>query len=584
MLARQKQVNTIKSIRKLSENGLISAGLNLGRPPGDIADIKYLPEKMANETTFMQEFPQKNKKLIYKDKLNTSLKNIRVMKLSKILEADLTSKEKDSEKYWNSYTKEISERLSYPPKIDLADLERMNYSSGCLVSSEENLQYLANEHLRVVTRSSQKNYLKLSRSLPQDTTGGEATQITRKVRIYPNNRQKELFNKCFGAHNYFYNRAVEALKENSKLKLTDFRKLFIPRDTELTEENLWMKDIPLDTREEAARKAIAAQKTGFTQIKVGMVKHFQLSFRSKRFNNPVFYVAKKALINGGIFSNRLKKDKYLVTKNKGDEQFLKESDGIFSIVKEKDGRYYVCIIVKPTDQKLRYNQKIIALDPGIRTFQTAFSESSVGEFGYDTSKKLYNLYRRENKLKSVLAKDKNARENVSDVTKDHILKSNKRCKLKKRCALLRTKAKHIVNDLHWKTSDYLTKNYQVILLPIFNTKQMANRANRKIGRTTTRLMLGLRHYDFQQKILYKAKQRGRNVIICREHYTSKCCGNCGELNQKLGSKKIFSCSNCNLLIDRDIHAARNILLRALSIYLAQLSDTIQSVKKPSFRS
>jgi transposase len=110
-------------------------------------------------------------------------------------------------------------------------------------------------------------------------------------------------------------------------------------------------------------------------------------------------------------------------------------------------------------------------------------------------------------------------------------------------------------------------------------------SKKKIGRpisnTTTRLLLGLRHYDFQQKLLYKAKQLGRNVILCKEHYTSKCCGVCGKLNNKLGGKKIFHYSNCNTTMDRDIHAARNILLRAWTIYLnyEEPSDTVQSVKK-----
>jgi IS605 OrfB family transposase len=232
---------------------------------------------------------------------------------------------------------------------------------------------------------------------------------------------------------------------------------------------------------------------------------------------------------------------------------LNKSDGDFSIIQGKDKKYYACIVVLPTDEILDTKQNICALDPGVRTFQTMYSQDSIGEFGYDTSKTLYNLYKREDKIKSAL---------VTDTT----IKSKKRYKLKKRCALLRTKIKNITNDLHWKTADYLTKNYQVILLPIFNSKQMANKKNRKISKTSTRLMLGLSHYDFQQKLLYKAKQRGRNVILCKEHYTTKCCGGCGTLNETIGSKKIFQCENCDLIMDRDTHAARNILIRALSIY------------------
>jgi putative transposase len=348
---------------------------------------------------------------------------------------------------------------------------------------------------------------------------------------------------------------VESLNKNNKGNLQDFRKEFIPRDTELTDENIWMKVVPLDTREEAARIAIKALKTSFSLLKKGLISKFNLSFRSRKKNNNIFYVAKKALKDGKLFPRRLGPEDSKLRVRKKDDKYLKSSDGIFSIIQEKDKRYYICVIIKPEKEKVKPRSSICALDPGIRTFLTMYSEKAIGEFGYDSSKKLYQLYKREDRLKSVLASEKYT--------------SKYRCKLKRRCALLRTKIKHIVQDLHWKTCDYLTKNYQVILLPIFNTKQMANKAKRKISKTTTRLMLGLSHYDFQQKLLYKAKQRGRQVILCKEHYTTKCCGNCGKLND-VGSKKVFNCS-CGLKMDRDIHAARNILIRGLSIYFDSLS-------------
>ena len=552
MLAQPKQVNSSKSILKPSEIGLTKDKLNTLKHREGIGDIKFKPkkEKLNVQTMSTQGFLPKNKKKICKDKLNIFERSIPITKLSKILEADLISKDKVSEKYWNSYSKVISEKLLYHPAIDSPDLVQENFLSGFSNTSEESLQSSKTEIMQIQTKSCQKTYWKLSQSSQQDTMEEESIgQITRKVRIYPNKEQKKLFKKCFGAHNYFYNKAVETLQTNYKQNIQSFRKQFIPRDTELTQENIWMKEVPLDTREEAAKKALHAQKTGFSQLKSGITKFFKLKFRSKKRSSPIFYVAKKALIDGAIFSRRLKKDKMLISKK--DKEVIKQSDGIFSITQDKDGRYYINVVIQQ-EKKYKEKKNICALDPGVRTFQTMYSQKSVGEFGFDTSKILYNLYRRENKLKAILAKKK--------------LSSKKKYKLRKRCALLRTKVKHIVSDLHWKTADYLTKNFQVILLPIFNSKQMANKKKRKISRTTTRLLLGLSHYSFQQKLLYKAKIRGRNVILCKEHYTTKCCGSCGELNETIGSKKIFKCGKCNLTMDRDIHAARNILIRALSLY------------------
>ena len=554
MLVQLKRVNSSEYIPKLLETGLIKKKLNTLKPREGIGDIKYqtMRQKIKKEIDISTpEFLLENKKKICKDKSSILKRSIQITKLSKILEADLISKDKVSEKYWNNFSKEISEKLLYHPAIGLAGSEQENSSPGYSNILEENFRYSKTEIMRTQTRNCQKTFWKLLQSSQPDIMEEEnIKQITRKVRIYPNEEQKKLFKKCFDAHNYFYNKTVESLRDNTKQNIIDLRKQFIPRDTELNSENIWMKDVPLDTREEAARKALHAQKTGFSQIKTGLIKSFKLNFRSKKRNTPIFYAAKKSLINGAIFSRRLKEDKFLISKK--DKEVIKKSDGIFSITKEKGGRYYVNIVIRSSEKKYEARKNIVALDPGVRTFQTMFSQKSIGEFGFDTSKTLIKLYRREDKLKSIITKEK--------------LTSWKKYKLKKRCALLRTKIKHIVSDLHWKTADYLTKKFQVILLPIFNSKNMSNKNQRKLSKTSTRLLLGLSHYSFQQKLLYKANMRGRQVILCKEHYTSKCCGNCGKLNENLGSKKIFKCVKCNLTMDRDIHAARNILIRALSIY------------------
>ena len=74
------------------------------------------------------------------------------------------------------------------------------------------------------------------------------------------------------------------------------------------------------------------------------------------------------------------------------------------------------------------------------------------------------------------------------------------------------------------------------------------------------------HYSFKQRLLNKAREHPWcKVLIVDEHYTSKTCGFCGKIDQKLGGKKIFKCHSCKIEADRDIHAARNILLRFLTL-------------------
>jgi len=78
-------------------------------------------------------------------------------------------------------------------------------------------------------------------------------------------------------------------------------------------------------------------------------------------------------------------------------------------------------------------------------------------------------------------------------------------------------------------------------------------------------MLTWAHYRFRHRLLQKAELHPWcQIIVCDEAYTSKTCGACGTLNQKLGSNKTFKCAACGCEADRDISAARNILLRYLT--------------------
>ena len=55
--------------------------------------------------------------------------------------------------------------------------------------------------------------------------------------------------------------------------------------------------------------------------------------------------------------------------------------------------------------------------------------------------------------------------------------------------------------------------------------------------------------------------KNRTILRGSEAYTSKECGACGSINERLGSSITFVFPNCSSVADRDVHAARNILLR-----------------------
>ena len=70
----------------------------------------------------------------------------------------------------------------------------------------------------------------------------------------------------------------------------------------------------------------------------------------------------------------------------------------------------------------------------------------------------------------------------------------------------------------------------------------------------------MRLFVFKQRLQYKCDVNRVKYKEIDECYTSKTCTRCGEINNKLRSKSIFKCPNCDLSINRDINGARNIMM------------------------
>jgi transposase len=213
----------------------------------------------------------------------------------------------------------------------------------------------------------------------------------------------------------------------------------------------------------------------------------------------------------------------------------------------ENGKYYLIIPYIRKVPQINSNKKC-AIDPGGRTFLTGYDpEGSIFEIGKDTGflrRKKQNI----KKLQSKLDTEKNKR---------------RRIKYRKIINNTYTKITNCVKDLHHKASKLLADTYKEILLPIFETSRITKKKNRRINNTAADNLLTLSHYKFRKLLTEKMENRGGKLIECTEEFTSKTCGNCGRLNHKLGPSKIFRCpyENCNVILDRDISAARNIYMK-----------------------
>ena len=120
---------------------------------------------------------------------------------------------------------------------------------------------------------------------------------------------------------------------------------------------------------------------------------------------------------------------------------------------------------------------------------------------------------------------------------------------------------NLISEVHKQLSKFLVTNYDVIMLPSFEISQMVIKDGRKLNRKVVRLMTSWGHYRFKQRLMFKAREYGKKVVIVNEAYTSKTCSCCGWIHDKLDGRKTFECQNCGSKMDRDVNRAKNIFLK-----------------------
>ena len=225
---------------------------------------------------------------------------------------------------------------------------------------------------------------------------------------------------------------------------------------------------------------------------------------------------------------------------------LPEDHGDGRLIRQ-NGKYYLSVsYIKPV-YLLEFEGRVVALDPGIRNFMAWFSEFDCGTVGNQAFGRIQRICQHMDKLISKHKKEKRR------FAKKNIQRAIQR---------MRQKLTDLINELHHKTARYLVDNYDVILIPSFETSDMVKKLGRKIGRKSVRSMLTFAHYRFRQFLMHKARQFGKLVKVVNEAYTSKTCSWSGEIVQKLGGLKSIKGSD-GIILGRDINGARGIFLRAL---------------------
>ncbi|WP_333181738.1 transposase [Microcoleus sp. S13_C3] len=359
------------------------------------------------------------------------------------------------------------------------------------------------------------------------TDSGVTARKSRKIRLFLKPEQKALIKQWFGVSRFVYNTTIKYLQEpGTKASWMTIKTGILNSLPE------WAKPVPFQIKSIAIKdacSAVKAAKQGFK--KDGQIR--KCKFRSRKDTRQSIYVPKSAIKDCGVYHSIL--GKCALTESLP----ANFSDGRLTLAY---GEYYLVVSEEVQQVKTDKQGRLVALDPGVRTFMTFFSENSYGWLGNDSNLYIQKLCFRLDRLVSKISK----------------APSRQKRRFQKAASRLRCKIKNLVKELHHKTAKFLVDNFDVILLPTFESSQMVSKSRRKLRNKTVRQMLTLSHYEFKTFLKWKAWENSKLVIDCNEAYTSKTVSWTGEIVKNLGGARTIKSVVTGLKMDRALNGARGI--------------------------
>lgn len=364
----------------------------------------------------------------------------------------------------------------------------------------------------------------------------------RMIKLYPTLDQRQKLKQWFGVARKVYNKTLNVVKSKRKhsLNLVDLR----PRIFKLLNKKKYILETPKEIRAEAINDYIKSHKNAILKYKTNKTIS-KLTYRSKKdLSQSIvpYFNSVKRLINE---NNRTRLIQFYSTKMNPIK--TKEDIPEFSscrIIMKNNKEFYLKADIKYLipDKKIIDVNNSIALDPNEKNVFGYYSQREVGLIGENIRDINDPINNKISKLQSKL--DSSKSKSYKKLLKNIILKQY-------------TNRQHKRDDLHWKLSNYLVNNYDIIHIPKFEEHKKCQTLNR----ITNRRMFGICHSLFLQRLQYKSENQGTIVNVMSEEYTSKTCTKCGKLNKP--NDREYKCKNCNLEIHRDINSSRNIYMKGV---------------------
>lgn len=354
-----------------------------------------------------------------------------------------------------------------------------------------------------------------------------------KLRFYPTKEQEILLNKTFGCSRFVWNKKVEDFNSwtpnSGKVKEKTIK--------EMKNEFPFLSEVPYNALEQ---KLMDFQETKRQFFNKGRKKKLgRMKFKSRR-NRQSFRLSYSAF---SIKEGKIRAVKIGVLDLRGYdlEKIPLEECKRITISKDTSGKFFCSILVKMNIDLKPLSGRMVGIDLGIKDLFILSDGQVVNN----------PKWFRENQSKL-----KNAQRHLSRKKKG----SRRREKQRIKVARIHEKIQNQrMNFLH-EVSSALVNNYDVICIEDLNVSGMMK--NHKLSKSIQDASWS----TFVYLLSYKCSWYGKTLVkIDRFFPSSKTCSSCGfKMDEMPLNIREWNCPSCGKKHDRDINAAKNILVRGFS--------------------
>ena len=218
----------------------------------------------------------------------------------------------------------------------------------------------------------------------------------------------------------------------------------------------------------------------------------------------------------------------------------------------KAGRYYISVLMEQKElEKLSLNTFGLGIDLGLKDFAICSDGKT-----YKNINKTSRIKKIEKKLKREQRSFSRKYENYKKINK--IKGGATRQNIQKQ----KLRIQKLYHKLDNMRTDYINKviSNLVKTKPKWITIEDLNVSGMMRNRHFSKAIAQQKFFEFRMKLLIKCKEYGIELRLANRFYpSSKTCHNCGNIKTDLKlSDRIYHCSKCNYIEDRDYNASLNL--------------------------